>query len=86
MMAVLLIYYNHHKGTFYHRSYNDICDLLVSGKEVGDTNQYQHELIQILVLENGGLMSVKNYYDYSIKVLKSQKRFSPLKKIIDFFR
>ena len=78
MKKILIIYYNYSQDKFYYHFYENAIDLLIHDKYVGKTNQYNHEIVQILVLENGFLNSIKDYYDYSSLDKREHKNSSSL--------
>ena len=86
MKTILLIYYNHNHGTYYHKWQDYVSDLMVSDKHVGDINQYNHELVQILVFDSDFTYNVYSYYDYDTKRKKRHKNTPLFYKVLSFFK
>lgn len=66
MKIILLIYYNPNRKTFYYRTIDCGIELLLKDYYVGKKNAYKHELIQILLLDNGKQIDIKDFEEYSV--------------------
>lgn len=76
---MILTWFNNNNGTYYTRFYKTY---ILNEYFVGYINSYNHEVIQILILNNNNIYNVKDYYDYSLK----SRRINKKKTILTFIK
>lgn len=77
---MLLLYYNPSNRNYYLKYYKRI----LNGYKVGYTNQFDHTVVKILIIRDGGLVDVKDVDEYILYRYKNRKERHRLrKKVID---